>query len=59
MNTKEIDKGKRGPGNPGTPRVEERRERVTLVVLPSVLAPFKKKYGRGWSRRIEELMKKE
>lgn len=52
--------GKRkGAGNPGTPRVDERREKVTLSVLPSVLTPFKKKYGRGWSRKVEEYMKKD
>lgn len=57
---KENRGGKRkGAGNPGTPRVEERRERVTLTVLPSVLGVFKKKHGRAWGRKVEEFMKKE
>lgn len=57
---KETRGGKRkGAGNPGTPRVAEHRERVTLSVLPSIFTQFKKKYGRGWSRRVEELMKKD
>ena len=54
-----IKEKKKGPGNPGTPRVVERRERATLIVLPSVLAPFKKRHGRGWAREVEKFMKKD
>lgn len=45
-----------GAGNPGTPRVEERRVQVALTVLPRVVDEFKKKYGRAWARRVETFM---
>jgi len=50
--------GKRtGAGNKaGSIRVQEKRKQYPLTILPSVIEPFKKKYGRGWSRRIEELI---
>lgn len=35
----------------------EKRAQVPLSILPSVIDAFKQKYGRGWSRRIEELIK--
>lgn len=48
----------RGQGNKaGSVRVEERREGHSVSLLPSVVAAFKEKYGRGWARRIEELIK--
>lgn len=34
----------------------EKRSQVPLSILPSVITAFKKKYGRGWSRRVEDLM---
>lgn len=61
MTTKNSNHGGRRPGagNPGTPRVQERRKAVTLTILPSVLGPFRKKYGRGWARKVEELIKQD
>lgn len=61
MKTKSNNHGGRRPGagNPGTPRVDERRQRITLTILPSILAPFRKKYGRGWARRVEELIERD
>lgn len=38
---------------------EEKRQRITLSILPSILAPFRKKYGRGWARRVEELIERD
>jgi hypothetical protein len=34
----------------------EKRAHFPLSVHPSVMEAFKKKYGRGWSRRVEELI---
>jgi len=49
-----------GAGNkPGSIRVDEKRKQVPLTILPSIIDDFKEKYGRGWSRRVEELIKKD
>jgi hypothetical protein len=43
-----------GAGNKaGSTRVKEKRKQYPLTILPSVIEPFKKKYGRTWSREIE------
>ncbi|PUZ24999.1 hypothetical protein DCC81_11845 [Chitinophaga parva] len=60
-----MDK-KRKPGSGGA-RVDagrksaaalniEKRQQYPLTVLPSIMAAFRAKYGRGASRRIEELI---
>ncbi|GAA0561414.1 hypothetical protein [Chitinophaga japonensis] len=61
MKTKDKRGGAgRGQGNkPGVKRVAERRIQQPLTILPSVLEPFKAKYGRGWSRRVEELIRQD
>ena len=47
-----------GAGNKaGSIRVNEKRQQYPLSILPSILEPFREKYGRGWSRRVEELIK--
>lgn len=48
-----------GAGNPGTKRVEERRIQTSLTILPSVLNPFREKHGHKWSRKVEDMIKKE
>ena len=48
----------RGQGNkPGSMRVEEKRKQYHLTILPSIMNDFKIRHGRGWSRRVEELIK--
>lgn len=47
-----------GAGNPGTRRVKERRQPVTINVLPSVVQPFRRANGKKWAREIEIFMKK-
>lgn len=37
----------------------EKRRQFPLSVLPSVMVAFREKYGRGASRRIEELMQQD
>jgi uncharacterized protein (DUF4415 family) len=37
----------------------EKRVQLPLTIHPSVMKAFKKKYGRGWSRRVEELIKQD
>ncbi|MBV7534037.1 hypothetical protein [Chitinophaga sp. sic0106] len=47
-----------GAGNKaGAKRVTARRIQQSLTVDADILSEFKEKYGRGWSRRIEDLMK--
>lgn len=49
-----------GAGNKeGSVRVEEKRKQVAFKALPSIVLPFKEKYGREWVRRMEELMQQD
>ncbi|WP_119079915.1 hypothetical protein [Chitinophaga alhagiae] len=49
-----------GAGNkPGLTRVEVRRIQKPLTVLPDIYEAFYARYGRSWSRRVEELMKQD
>jgi hypothetical protein len=49
-----------GAGNKkGLSRVAEKRKQYPLSILPSIIEPFREKYGRAWSRRIEELIKQD
>jgi hypothetical protein len=58
-------KKQRGGYRPGSGRKSaeetgvEKRVQVNLTILPSALEPFKKKYGRAWSRRAEELIQED
>ena len=59
MEEKKGTAGGRRPGagnKKGLTRVAEKRKQYPLSALPSVVEAFKEKYGRGWSRRIEEFM---
>lgn len=56
MKTNTMDKGKRRPGNPGTLRVKIRRVQHSVSVRPDILNAFKKKFGRGWNRKVEDYM---
>lgn len=59
-NKKENRGGARpGAGNPYKRRVAEKRIQISLSILPSVLNPFKKKHGRKWGRKVEEMIKSE
>lgn len=49
-----------GAGNiAGLTRVEVRRIQKPLTVLPDVYEAFHTRYGRGWGRRVEELMRQD
>jgi hypothetical protein len=37
----------------------EKRVPVSLSITPSLIHKFKKKYGRAWSRRVEDLIRKD
>lgn len=37
----------------------EKRVQTPLSVLPSVISAFKKRYGKGWNRRVEEFMQED
>ena len=56
---------KRGGARPGSGRAPaeltgiEKRKQYPLSIPPSVYEAFHKLHGRGWSRRIEELMRNE
>lgn len=54
-------KDNRGGARLGAGRkpVKEKRIHANLVILPSILEPFKEQHGRGWSRRVEELVKED
>ncbi|RPE05569.1 hypothetical protein EGT74_24620 [Chitinophaga lutea] len=49
-----------GAGNKkGSTRVTVKRIQKPLTILPDIYEAFYARYGRGWSRRVEELMKEE
>lgn len=58
---KKNNHGGRRPraGNPGIPRVDEPRTHASLSILPSVLSPFRKRWGRKWARRVEDLIRED
>jgi uncharacterized protein (DUF4415 family) len=58
MRNKDARGGARpGAGNKlGARRVAVKREQYPLTITPDVMTAFKEKYGRGWSRRVEELI---
>jgi len=55
-------KENRGGARPGAGRKNPSgvvKSTVTITIHPDVLVPFREKYGRGMSQRIEYMMKED